>query len=113
MKPRSNNRTGTLDTDHKSLITDHQQPVAAPQLELSLDTARSNAGPASRLSSSRYQRRLSRAQLWFQRMRQIVDRACDWSPAPPPRPEQIWFANTHRQPTVTSFLIAEERQVCE
>ena len=30
-------------------------------------------------------------QWWFQRMRQIVDRALDWHPAPPPRPEQISF----------------------
>jgi hypothetical protein len=30
-------------------------------------------------------------QWWFQRMRQIVDRALDWQPAPPPRPEQIDF----------------------
>ena len=30
-------------------------------------------------------------QWWFQRMRQIADRALDWQPAPPPRPEQILF----------------------
>ena len=30
-------------------------------------------------------------QWWFQRMRQIVDRALDWQPAPAPRPEQIDF----------------------
>jgi hypothetical protein len=28
-------------------------------------------------------------QWWFRQMRQIVDRALDWQPAPPPRPEQI------------------------
>jgi hypothetical protein len=28
---------------------------------------------------------------WFQRMRQIVDRALDWQPVPPPPPEQIVF----------------------
>ena len=39
---------------------------------------------------------------WFQRMRQIVDRAFDWQPAPPPRPEQIWFPGTHRQVSVNS-----------
>ena len=33
-----------------------------------------------------------RAQWWFRRMRQIVDGALDWEPAPPPRPEQISFA---------------------
>ena len=35
--------------------------------------------------------RRSRAQWWFRRMRWVVDRAWDWQPAPPPRPEQIWF----------------------
>ena len=30
-------------------------------------------------------------QWWFQRMRQIVDCALDWQPAPPPRPEQTLF----------------------
>ena len=42
-------------------------------------------------SVSRRERRLNRANWWFQRMRQVVDRAFDWRPAPPPRPEQIWF----------------------
>jgi hypothetical protein len=42
-------------------------------------------------SVNRYQRRLSRANWWFERMRRVVDRAFDWQPAPPPRPEQIWF----------------------
>jgi hypothetical protein len=35
--------------------------------------------------------RANRALWWFDRMRQIVDRAMDWPPAPPCRPEQIWF----------------------
>ena len=48
--------------------------------------------------TERRQRRLGRAHWWFQRMRQLVDRATDWEPAPPPRPEQIWFAGTVRQP---------------
>lgn len=42
-------------------------------------------------SGNRRQRRLSRANWWFERMRKVVDRALDWQPAPPPRPEQIWF----------------------
>ena len=60
------------------------------QLEFSLsNTAHSipAAGP---------RRRLSRAQWWFQRMRQVVERARDWQPAPTPRPEQIWFPGAHR-----------------
>ena len=35
--------------------------------------------------------RQNRAQWWFRRMRQIVDLASDWQPAPPPRPVQVWF----------------------
>jgi hypothetical protein len=46
---------------------------------------------------SRRQRRLSRAQWWFQRMRQIVDRAIEWQPSPPARPEQIWFPGASGQ----------------
>ena len=61
----------------------------------------------------------SRAQWWFQRMRQIVDRATDWRPAPPPRPVQIWFPaadeRLNGQVTVrqTSACAGEERQICE
>jgi hypothetical protein len=50
--------------------------------------------------ATRHQRRLSRAQWWFERMRQAVDRARDWQPAPPPRPEQIWLPGTCRQVAV-------------
>ena len=55
------------------------------QMELSL--AKSQSCP----SAKRPQRRLSRANWWFQQMREVVDRAVDWKPAPPPRPEQIYF----------------------
>jgi hypothetical protein len=41
--------------------------------------------------------RLSRAQWWFAQMRAVVDCALDWKPAPPPRPEQIWFPSTQGQ----------------
>jgi hypothetical protein len=37
----------------------------------------------------RHERRRSRAAHWFARMRQVVDCATNWQPAPPPRPEQI------------------------
>jgi hypothetical protein len=43
-------------------------------------------------SESRRRRGSSQASWWFQRMRRVVDRAFDWQPAPPPRPEQIWFS---------------------
>ncbi len=55
------------------------------QLEMSF----SNAERRPLLSAR--QRRLSRAQWWFAHMRQVVDRAVNWQPVPPPRPEQIWF----------------------
>ncbi len=61
----------------------------------------------------RRQRRLSRAQWWFDRMRQTVDRALDWQPVPAPRPEQIWFPNTHRQIGAPSAPNPDERQICE
>jgi hypothetical protein len=43
--------------------------------------------------SSQERRRLrrNRAAEWFTHMRQVVERAVDWTPAPEPRPEQIWF----------------------
>jgi hypothetical protein len=49
------------------------------------------AGRACR-SENRRRRESSQANRWFQRMRRVVDRAFDWQPAPPPRPEQIWFS---------------------
>jgi hypothetical protein len=55
------------------------------QMELEIGKAR-----ACR-SAKRPQRRLSRANWWFQQMREVVERAVDWQPAPPARPEQIYF----------------------
>jgi hypothetical protein len=71
---------------------------------------------------TRRQRHLSRARWWFERMRQVVDRAIDWPPAPAPRPEQTWFAEASRQalPAAASRQAAaaqgsndQERQICE
>jgi hypothetical protein len=56
-----------------------------PQLELELDQTPHSHPLAARPG------RAPRALWWFDRMRQIVDRAMDWPPAPPRRPEQIWF----------------------
>jgi hypothetical protein len=55
------------------------------QLELSL--------PNQTVCSSiaRRQRRLTRASLWFNRMRQVVDEAVDYSPAPAPRSHPYWI----------------------
>jgi len=62
------------------------------QLELSLGSARMTQP----LRSNRRPSTLGSG-WWFQRMRQVVDRAFDWQPTPPARPEQIWFPGTHRQ----------------
>jgi len=55
------------------------------QMELGL------AGNRKCASAHRTQRRLRRADWWFGRMREVVDKALDWRPTPPARPEQIWF----------------------
>jgi hypothetical protein len=55
-------------------------------------------------------RRPSRAQWWFQRMRQVVERARDWQPKPTPRPEQIWFPSTHRPIELQPG--ADQRHMC-
>ena len=71
------------------------------QMELSFGTARAV------YSVNRRQQRLNRAAWWFERMRQIVDRAFEWQPEPAGRPEQIWLAEA--KPGVRE----EERQICE
>lgn len=78
------------------------------QMEMSFGTA------------TRQARKPTRAQWWFQRMRQIVDRATDWQPAPPPRPVQIWFpsaeerlnGNVPIRKAQSTRNAAEERQMC-
>lgn len=66
------------------------------QLEMSFD--RTVAGDSPR------RRRQGRAHWWFQRMRALVDGAMDWQPAPPPRPEQIWF----KQPVAAEVAAGPE-----
>lgn len=78
--------------------------ISRPQLELEL------AAGASCRSTNR-QRRLNRANWWFQRMRKVVDLACDWTPAPQPRPQQIWFESVRSEHALAPRL--EEKQVCE
>ena len=34
----------------------------------------------------------ARARWWFEQMHRVVDRACDWQPAPPARPDQSYLA---------------------
>ena len=62
------------------------------QLELTLERQ-----PLAPLRSNRAGRASRASRWWFARMREVVDRALDWEPAPPARPEQIWFAGAHRQ----------------
>jgi hypothetical protein len=66
------------------------------QLEMSFGTMPAPVG--------RTNRRASRAQWWFARMRQVVDRAMDWQPIPPARPEQIWLPEPRRRAAGTSSL---------
>ncbi|PYI87778.1 MAG: hypothetical protein DME26_05080 [Verrucomicrobia bacterium] len=40
----------------------------------------------------RRRRRLSRARWWFNQMHAVVDRALDWKPASPGRPEQTYIS---------------------
>jgi len=61
------------------------------QMELSFANGRHAPAPLNRR-----QRRLSRANWWFGRMREVVDRAFDWQSAPLPRPEQIYFSDEQR-----------------
>jgi hypothetical protein len=53
-----------------------------------------DAGRASR--ANQRQKRQSRAAWWFARMRKVVDKALDWQPTPPARPEQIWLETVNR-----------------
>jgi hypothetical protein len=56
------------------------------QLELSFATRNTRQSPDATRRTS-----VHNPQWWFRRMRQIVDCALDWQPAPQPRPEQISF----------------------
>ena len=59
------------------------------QLELGFK----NAGPVPLRPQAQ---RRHRANWWFNRMRNIVDRAFDWKPVATPRPEQIWLESVGR-----------------
>ena len=86
----------TINNVSCAVSSSHRSPGADHQLELAFAAA-SVCPPAGQR-----QRRLSRANWWFRCMRQIVDRARDWQPAAPARPEQIWFPNTHRNVSLAS-----------
>ena len=76
--------------------------LAEPQLEL--------AFAAGCRPEARRPGHPSRANWWFQRMRQIVDRARDWQPAPP---EQIWFPNAYREISLPPNLNTDQHLICE
>jgi hypothetical protein len=59
----------------------------------------------------RARRRTQRAQWWFNRMREAVDRALDRVPAAAPRPEQLVFEGAHRLALAPAGT--DERQICE
>jgi hypothetical protein len=58
------------------------------QMELGLNGKRARRGRQIRPN------RRQRAQWWFARMRQVVDTAMEWRPAPPARPEQVYMELT-------------------
>jgi hypothetical protein len=88
-------------------LTVSPAPLGQPQLELALAAA-----SAAQLLG-RPSRPQSRAQWWFERMRQVVEQACDWQPRLTPRPEQTWFANTWRTPSLAPRVNGQEHQICE
>jgi hypothetical protein len=91
---------------HRAVSGSRRSPGADHQLELSF------AASACPAAAGR-PRRLSRANWWFQRMRQLVDRATDWQPALPARPEQTWFPNTHRNVSLAPQPMSSQRELCE
>jgi hypothetical protein len=59
-------------------------------------------------------RRQKRAQWWFERMRQVVERAMDWQPSPLPRPEQTWLPGSQRQVSVAPLArLSQAESACE
>lgn len=58
---------------------------AKQQLEITFAGQRPQRAPDHR------QERRGRARWWFAHMHQIVDRAVNWKPAPPARPQQLYL----------------------
>jgi hypothetical protein len=67
------------------------------QLELRLGSARE-----TQPSRTCYRPPPLTSRWWFQQMHQLVDRALDWQPAPPARPEQTWLPGTHHHVSFNS-----------
>ena len=62
------------------------------QLELTL------ANQPNQPFAKRPVRRQRRALWWFDKMREVVDSAMSWQPAPQSRPEQMVLSGVHRSP---------------
>lgn len=77
-------------TDYDSGKNLNQTMTNQRQLELGFEQAR-----AFQLAHRR-QPKPSRAQWWFQQMRQAVDQALDWQPVPAAPPQQTWLELTKR-----------------
>ncbi len=76
----------------------HELNTDSNQLDLGLGSDHS-----ARCTKPVTRRRHSHASLWFRRMRQIVDSARDWRPAPSPRPLQPLLGKA----------LSQERQLTE
>ena len=63
------------------------------QQQMELELAGANRCP--RLAQR--ERRLNRANWWFSQMRQVVDRALDWEPAPRHQTQQVLLAENRGQ----------------
>jgi hypothetical protein len=100
MHTLSNNRAGAASSIGEA-------PVGDSQLELAFA-----ANSPCPLVGQR-PGRPGRAAWWFQRMRQIVDRACDWEPTLPARPDQIWLPHACREVSLAPQFSPGQHQVCE
>ena len=69
------------------------------QLELSFDVLRETSVPRRSRPAP------STRRWWFERMREIVDRAQDWAPAPAPRAEQTAFGPMYRQAAIAALAL--------
>ena len=68
--------------------TENETSVRIDQNQMELGFSGSNRCPRV----AHRERRLNHANWWFNQMRQVVERAADWEPAPRFQTEQILFA---------------------
>ena len=87
MKMNKNTVPDSVINGQAEILAREACPEGAAQLSLNFHHRIVTRQPNPR------EQRLRRACRWFNRMRQVVERATGWNPAPPPRPEQIWLPN--------------------